>query len=125
MITNRSRVLSVAASFTLAIVTVPVIGLCQTTSVAAAAPDDAVAPSSPAPTATQASNARPGDAKVVESHKVDGDTIVCRDVQVTGSRLRTRKTCTSATSEKAASEWAAEQQAKGGIAASAGVNTGG
>ena len=133
---NRLHALSAAAVFVLAAAISPVIGLSQTTPAAAtrgapttdaatAPREAAVVPSAKAPDASQASSARPADAKGVEVHKVNGDTVTCREARVTGSRLRTRRICTSTASEKAASDWADDQQARGGMAGSAAVNGGG
>lgn len=68
---------------------------------------------------------RPEDPKDVDRATAEGETVTCRNVRVTGSRLQTRRVCTSTSSEKAASEWAAEQQARGGMAASGNLNGGG
>lgn len=68
---------------------------------------------------------RPEDPKDVDRASVEGETVTCRNVRVTGSRLQTRRVCTSTSSEKAASDWAAEQQARGGMAASGNLNGGG
>ena len=68
---------------------------------------------------------RPEDPKDVDRATVGGETVTCRNVRVTGSRLQTRRVCTSTSSEKAAADWASEQQAKGGMAASGSINGGG
>ena len=68
---------------------------------------------------------RPEDPKDVDSATLNGEEVTCRNVRVTGSRLQTRRVCTSTSSEKAAADWASEQQARGGMAASGNINDGG
>jgi hypothetical protein len=49
--------------------------------------------------------------------------ITCRTVKTTGSRLQTRKVCSTPDSQKGSADWVREQQARGAIGASAIVNT--
>lgn len=72
-------------------------------------------------TATSAAKA----ADVPAQTTVDGEKVTCRTVAVTGSRLQRRTVCSSASTEQGASDWAREQQAKGGMAASGNLNGGG
>ena len=48
--------------------------------------------------------------------------VTCRTVKTTGSRLQTRKVCSTPDSQKGSADWVREQQARGGIGASAIVN---
>lgn len=74
----------------------------------------ATAPASPS-NATSAAKAADAPVQTV----VDGEKVTCRTVTVTGSRLQRRTVCSSASTEQGASDWAREQQTKGGMAASA------
>ena len=85
----------------------------QTTGTADAPASSAAAavPSSPAPAASQASaESKPSTA--------GGEKVTCRASSVTGSRLQKRTVCSTPSTEQGASDWAREQQAKGGMAAS-------
>ena len=48
--------------------------------------------------------------------------VTCRTVKTTGSRLQTRKVCSTPDSQKGSADWVREQQARGAIGASAIVN---
>lgn len=48
--------------------------------------------------------------------------ITCRTVKTTGSRLQTRKVCSTPDSQKGSADWVREQQARGAIGASAILN---
>jgi hypothetical protein len=48
--------------------------------------------------------------------------VVCREEKKTGSRLQTRKVCTTPGSQDSSADWVREQQARGAIGASAIVN---
>jgi hypothetical protein len=48
--------------------------------------------------------------------------ITCRTVKTTGSRLQTRKVCSTPDSEKSSADWVRDQQARGAIGASAILN---
>jgi hypothetical protein len=48
--------------------------------------------------------------------------VTCRTVKTTGSRLQTRKVCSTPDSQKGSADWVREQQARGAIGASALVN---
>ena len=71
----------------------------------------AATPSSPAPAASQASAA-------TKPSTAGGEKVTCRASSVTGSRLQKRTVCSTPSTEQGASDWAREQQAKGGMAAS-------
>ena len=45
--------------------------------------------------------------------------MICRNEKVTGSKLRSRKVCTSPDSESKSGDWVREQQARGAIGAGA------
>ncbi len=48
--------------------------------------------------------------------------VTCRTVKTTGSRLQTRKVCSTPDSQKGSADWVREQQARGAIGASAILN---
>ncbi len=48
--------------------------------------------------------------------------VTCRTVKTTGSRLQTRKVCSTPDSEKGSADWVRDQQARGAIGASAILN---
>ena len=84
-----------------------------------------VAPAtSGAPAATTATAVGgPGNAPAAEPAQQAADTkVTCRTVKTTGSRLQTRKVCSTPDSQKGSADWVREQQARGGIGASAIVN---
>ena len=77
-----------------------------------------------ATSATPSASATKSDDGAVRG-TVDGEKVTCRTVTVTGSRLQRRTVCTSEATEQGSSDWAREQQAKGGLAASGNLNGGG
>ena len=65
----------------------------------------------------------PGNASAAEPAQQAAESkITCRTVKTTGSRLQTRKVCSTPDSQKGSADWVREQQARGGIGASAIVN---
>jgi len=93
-----------AASTGPASASAPVAGPTSTTTAPAGAASD---PASAQPTA--ATNAEP-------------QKVVCRDEKVTGSKLRSRKVCSTPDSESKSGDWVRNQQARGAIGASAILN---
>jgi hypothetical protein len=96
-------------------------------------PQGAAAPTGPASTAAPAAGpsntttapAGPAsDAAVAQptAATAEPQKVVCRDEKVTGSKLRSRKVCSTPDSESKSGDWVREQQARGGIGASAIVN---
>jgi hypothetical protein len=92
------------------------------------------APASQGPVASATSGAQtpaaatavgsPGNAPAAEPAQAAAESkITCRTVKTTGSRLQTRKVCSTPDSQKGSADWVREQQARGGIGASAIVNT--
>jgi len=90
-------------------------------------------PASQAPVAPATSGAQaattvtavggPGNAPAAEPAQQAADAkVTCRTVKTTGSRLQTRKVCSTPDSQKGSADWVREQQARGGIGASAIVN---
>jgi hypothetical protein len=89
------------------------------TTVSPAAP---VAQGSAAP-ANSGAQASAGTAPAAEPAQRAADAkVTCRTVKTTGSRLQTRKVCSTPDSQKGSADWVREQQARGAIGASALVN---
>ncbi len=86
------------------------------------------APVAPATSGAQAATTAtavgsPGNAPAAEPAQQAADAkVTCRTVKTTGSRLQTRKVCSTPDSQKGSADWVREQQARGGIGASAIVN---
>ena len=86
------------------------------------------APVAPATSGAQAATTAtavgsPGTAPAAEPAQQAADAkVTCRTVKTTGSRLQTRKVCSTPDSQKGSADWVREQQARGGIGASAIVN---
>lgn len=86
----------------------------------------------PAPAAAAASAAAPAatadaDSKPVVVSKATAEAaakVTCRTVKMTGSNLRTRKVCSTPDSQAGAGDWVRQQQDRGGLNASAALNTG-
>lgn len=95
----------------------------------AAAPTASVAPAVPA---TPATPAAPAAAKAPDQVKVEVSTataaeahqMVCRNVKMTGSNVRTRRVCSTPASESRAEDLLRQQQDRGGLNASAILNSG-
>lgn len=94
-----------------------------------AAPTQAGTPSAPPTTSTApgaapaATSAPAGDAASAKpTAAAEPAKVVCRDEKVTGSKLRSRKVCSSADSESKSGDWVRNQQARGAIGASAILN---
>lgn len=94
-----------------------------------ATPAQTGATSTPAPAAGTATTvpAPAGPASEATATKTAAATteppkVVCRDEKVTGSKLRSRKVCSSADSESKSGDWVRNQQARGAIGASAILN---
>jgi hypothetical protein len=89
------------------------------TTVSPAAP---VAQGAAAP-ANSGAQASAGTAPAAEPAQRAADAkVTCRTVKTTGSRLQTRKVCSTPDSEKSASDWVRQHQDRGAIGASAIVN---
>lgn len=86
------------------------------------------APVAPATSGAQAATTAtavggPGNAPAAEPAQQAADAkVTCRTVKTTGSHLQTRKVCSTPDSQKGSADWVREQQARGGIGASAIVN---
>jgi hypothetical protein len=93
------------------------------TTVSPAAPA-AQGPVAPATSGAQApAAAAPAAAPAAEPAQQSAESkITCRTVKTTGSRLQTRKVCSTPDSQKGSADWVREQQARGAIGASAIVN---
>ena len=89
------------------------------TTVSPAAPV-AQGPVAPANSGAQASA---GTAPAAEPAQQAAEAkVTCRTVKTTGSRLQTRKVCSTPDSQKGSADWVREQQARGAIGASAILN---
>lgn len=93
------------------------------------APAPAAAGSAAAPAAAAAAPAATADAdsKQVVVSKATAEAaakVTCRTVKMTGSNLRTRKVCSTPDSQAGAGDWVRQQQDRGGLNASAALNTG-
>lgn len=87
-------------------------------------PTQVVSPASASVTTSAESAASKTDGTTTQI-ATNGEKVICRNAAVTGSRLQRKKVCSSDSTEQGASDWAREQQAKGGMAASANLNGGG
>ena len=94
------------------------------TSTAAGTVSAAPAPSAPAPqtAAASAATSTADGAAAKPVAATEPPKVVCRTEKVTGSKLRTRKVCSSPDSADKSGDWVREQQARGGIGASAILN---
>lgn len=61
----------------------------------------------------------PAVAPVVPDKPTTSAQVSCREEKRTGSRLQTRKVCSTPDSRKSSADWVREQQARGAIGASA------
>ena len=99
-----------------------VLALCGVTTFAAqtSQPVEPPQPSAATTSSTPASDA--ANSKSVAS--AESPKVICRNEKVTGSKLRSRKVCSSPDSESKSGDWVREQQARGAIGAGAIVNGG-
>lgn len=82
------------------------------------------APAAQAPTTATVPAGSPANTPAAEPAQQSAESkITCRTVKTTGSRLQTRKVCSTPDSQKGSADWVREQQARGAIGASAIVNT--
>jgi len=75
-----------------------------------------------APAAATTEQAAPAAASTADEKPKAAAKVVCRDEKRTGSRLQTRKVCSTPDSQASSADWVREQQARGAIGASAIVN---
>jgi len=74
------------------------------------------------PSAATTAQAAPAAATATAEKPKAAAQIVCREEKKTGSRLQSRKVCSTPDSQKSSADWVREQQARGAIGASAIVN---
>lgn len=103
--------------------------LALSATVAQGAETPAPAPAAAAAAASAAAPAATADAdsKPVVVSKATAEAaakVTCRTVKMTGSNLRTRKVCSTPDSQAGAGDWVRQQQDRGGLNASAALNTG-
>lgn len=75
-----------------------------------------------APSAATTEQAAPAAASTADEKPKAAAKVVCRDEKKTGSRLQSRKVCSTPDSQSSSADWVREQQARGAIGASAIVN---
>lgn len=89
----------------------------------AVSPQPATAPAPvQAPAAATTGQAAPAAASATDEKPKAKAQVVCREEKKTGSRLQTRKVCSTPDSQSSSADWVREQQARGAIGASAIVN---
>lgn len=89
----------------------------------AASPQPASAPAPvQAPVSAATGQAAPAAASATDEKPKAKAQVVCREEKKTGSRLQTRKVCSTPDSQSSSGDWVREQQARGAIGASAIVN---
>ena len=75
-----------------------------------------------APAAATTEQAAPAAASTADGKPKAAAKVVCRDEKKTGSRLQSRKVCSTPDSQSSSADWVREQQARGAIGTSAIVN---
>lgn len=75
-----------------------------------------------APVSAATGQAAPAAASATDEKPKAKAQVVCREEKKTGSRLQTRKVCSTPDSQSSSADWVREQQARGAIGASAIVN---
>lgn len=76
------------------------------------------------PAKTQSADAGDQQVAVGEARAAQVAKMTCKTVKVTGSKVRSRKVCTTPDQTAGAGEWVRQQQDRGGLEASRALNNG-